>query len=71
MGTLTNNINYKKDVIVNTIAQLLYLFALWLMTILTPRFGSSADAGIFTICFCFGKTLENINPSISDSLSFK
>ena len=43
-------INYKKDVIINTVAQLLYLFALWLMTILTPRFGSSADAGIFTIC---------------------
>lgn len=42
-------INYKKDVIVNTIAQIFYLFVLWLMTMLTPRLSNSANQGIFTL----------------------
>jgi len=43
------SINYKKDLILNSIAQILYLFCLWIMTVITPRIGSSTDAGIFTL----------------------
>lgn len=53
--------NYKKDAMVNTIANILYLFALWLMTFLTPKIGNFADAGVFTIAL----SLANICTAIS------
>ena len=54
-------INYRKDVIVNTISQLLYLLVIWIMTIITPRIGSSADAGIFTVAL----SISNICTAIA------
>ena len=53
--------NYKKDAMVNTIANISYLFALWLMTFLTPKIGNFADAGVFTIAL----SLANICTAIS------
>jgi len=49
MSKQISNINYKKDTVINTVSQIVYLFVLWLMTIITPRLGNSVDAGIFTI----------------------
>lgn len=71
-----NKNNYKKDVIVNTIAQLLYLFVLWLMTILTPRFSGSVDAGIFTICLsvsniCTAIATYSINFYVASDIKHK
>lgn len=54
-------INYRKDVIVNTISQILYLLVIWIMTIITPRIGSSADAGIFTVAL----SISNICTAIA------
>lgn len=53
--------NYKKDAAVNTIAHIFYLFALWLMTFLTPKIGNFADAGVFTIAL----SIANICTAIS------
>jgi len=54
--------NYKKDALINTIANISYLFALWLMTFLTPKInGSFADAGVFTIAL----SVANICTAIS------
>jgi hypothetical protein len=40
--------NYKKDGVVTTIANIGYLFALWIMTVLTPIYSTMVAAGIFS-----------------------
>lgn len=68
--------NYKKDTITNTIAQILYLVVLWLMTIITPRLSTSADAGIFTIALsvsniCTAIATYSINFFIASDIKHK
>jgi O-antigen/teichoic acid export membrane protein len=41
--------NYKKDGVVTTIANIGYLFALWIMTVLTPIYSTMVAAGIFSL----------------------
>lgn len=55
------NKTMRKNVIFNTLSHLIYMFALWTMTMITPRIGSSADAGIFTIVL----SVSNICTAIS------
>src|SRR5574344_515874 len=68
--------NYKKDAIVNTIANIAYLFALWLMTLLTPRIGNFNDAAIFTLALsvaniCTAVATYNINIFYSSDIEHK
>ncbi len=54
-------VNYKKDVLLNTLGNVAYLGALWLMSILVVRFSGYEDAGLFALAM----TTSNIYVSLA------